>query len=196
MKLTQSEIEDLESKMLDKYCSSILVILWKTKEMRFNEIYRELRRKGTKLSKPTLSEHLKHLRKKKWITRKVKGVQNVSYMIHKSIKRATDEEADKWLEDMLNAIGVHWEEVSPEETVDYALTNILISKLEELAWRITIEPRIGNQALSFGNSKSRLFEDELLLECYKDDRYKRVILAKTKELLKVLNERLPQLPDS
>jgi predicted transcriptional regulator len=189
MKLSESEIEELEREMLDDYCSAILIILWKRKEMRFNEIYRELRRKGTKLSKPTLSEHLKHLRKKKWITRKVRGVQNVSYMIHKSIKRVTDAEADKWLEDMLNAIGVHWEEVSPEEKVDYALTNILISKLEELAWRITIEPRIDNQALSFGSSKSRLYENELLSECYKDEEYKRVILGKTKELLKILEER-------
>lgn len=85
---------------------------------------------------------------------------------------------------------------SAEEKVDYALTNILISKLEELALRIAIEPRIQNQSLSFGTSKSRLHENRLISECNKDEKFRKTILAKTKELLKILNERLPQLPDS
>ena len=64
MKTKEEILADAEREMLDDYCSAILILLWKGDEMRFNEIYRELQRKGTTLSKPTLSEHLKHLRKK------------------------------------------------------------------------------------------------------------------------------------
>ena len=188
MELSKSEIKKLENEILDKYCSAILILLWKGREMRFNEIFRELRKKGTELSKPTLSEHLKHLRKKKWIARKVRGVQNVSYMLHKSINRPSKDETDKWLEDMLSTLNLHMTEPSPEEKVDYDLTNILILKLEELAFRIAIEPNIQNQCLSFGNSNSRLYENDLISECNKDEKYRRLILAKTKELLNILNE--------
>ena len=185
----------MEREMLDDYCSAILVLLWKGKKMRFNEIYRELQRKGTALSKPTLSEHLKHLRKKKWITRKVEGVQNVSYQLHKSINWPLNDEADRWLEDMLSTLNIKLIEPPPEKKVDYALTNILKLKLEELAFRIAIEPKIQNQSLSFGKSASRLYENDLISKCGSDKKYRKIILAKTKELLKILNERLPRLPN-
>jgi DNA-binding HxlR family transcriptional regulator len=56
--------ERLTDLSLDDYCSDIMVILWKAREMRFNEIYRAMQNRGVKLSKPTLSEHLKHLKKR------------------------------------------------------------------------------------------------------------------------------------
>jgi len=196
MKLSQDEIEELESKMLDDFCSAILILLWKGKKMRFNEIHRELQMKGTTLSKPTLSEHLKHLMKKKWITRKVEGVQNVSYQLHKSINRPSKAESDRWLEDILSTLKIQMIAPSPEEKVNYALTDILKLKLEELAFRIAIEPEIQNQSLSFTNSRSRLYENDLISECNRDEKYRKAILAKSKEILKILNARLPQLPDS
>jgi DNA-binding HxlR family transcriptional regulator len=196
MKAKEEIFAEIEREMLDDYCSAILILLWKGDEMRFNEIYRELQRKGTTLSKPTLSEHLKHLRRKKWVTRKVGGVQNVSYRLHPSINRSSDAEVKKWLEEMLGTLDIHVIEPSPEMKVDLALNNIIIFKLEELAFRIAIEPKIANFSLSFGKSRSRVYENNLVTDCNKDAHYRGVVLAKTKELLKIFKERLPRLPDS
>jgi predicted transcriptional regulator len=196
VKSKEEIIAEIERDMLDDYCSAILILLWKGDEMRFNEIYRELMRKGTTLSKPTLSEHLKHLRKKKWITRRVRGVQNVSYKLHPSINRSSDAEAKKWLEDMLSSLDTHMIEPSPEMKVDLAINNIIIFKLKELAFRIAIEPKIENFSLSFGKSRSRVYENNLVTDCNEDAHYRSIVLAKTKELIKILNERLPPLPDS
>ena len=196
MKTKEEILADAEREMLDDYCSAILILLWKGDEMRFNEIYRELQRKGTTLSKPTLSEHLKHLRKKKWITRRVRGVQNVSYKLHNSINKPSNAEVKSWLDDILSTLKVYTIKPSPEMKVDLALRNILALKLEELAFRIAIEPKIQNFSLSFGKSRSRVYENNLVTDCNKDAHYRGVVLAKTKELLKIFKERLPRLPDS
>jgi len=187
-------IANLEREMLDDYCSAILILLWKGHEMRFNEIYRELIKKGTKLSKPTLSEHLKHLRRKKWITRKVEDVQNVSYRLHESIQKRSDAETMKWLEEMLSGLGVQFVEPSPSFKVNSTLINILVFKLEELAFRIAIEPKIENVSLSFGKFRSRAYESELVRDCNKNGQYRNLVLEKTNELLEILKENRERPP--
>lgn len=177
----------VEKQLLDNYCSAILILLWREREMRFNEIFRALKIKGIKLSKPTLLAHLKHLRKKKWITRKAKGTQNVSYKLHESIK--VPPLTENWLEKMQNNLNSKIIEPSPEDKVDLALTNIFLSKLKELYLRIEIEPNIQNESLSFGVGQSRSYENSLINECNKDEKYRKIILDKTKELLKFLSER-------
>lgn len=181
--------EILNNIALDKYCSDILVILWKAREMRFNEIYRTLKKKGIELSKPTLSEHLKHLRKKKWITRKAKGVQNVVYKLHNSINRQSDIDVMKWLEDSLKDFGAIFSHPSPEQEVDVALCDILSSKLEALVLRIEIEPRIQNHTLDFVSSRSKVVENDLVRECNKNEQYRKLVLDKTKEMLKNLQDK-------
>lgn len=65
---------------LDEICKSIFsVFLVTDEELRFNELHRTLGMIGLKMSKPTLSEHLKHLRRKKLVVRRKEGKQNVSY---------------------------------------------------------------------------------------------------------------------
>ena len=69
-----------EKKLVDATCDKILAFFVASgKKMRFNELFRSLNRFGFKISKPTLSEHLKHLTKKKILKRKKKGKQNISY---------------------------------------------------------------------------------------------------------------------
>jgi predicted transcriptional regulator len=190
-------LEEFEKIMLDAFCSDILAILWKSDGMRFNEIYRALRNKGIELSKPTLSEHLKHLRKKKWLTRTVNGVQNVTYTLHKSIRRNTKEETDEWLNNMLSKIpGVIIENPSPEEHAGYDLCNILIQTLEDVALRLNIEPKIHYQSLNFSNSKARIFENDLVRECNKDEKYRNVVFRETKELIKIFTELRTIITDS
>jgi len=53
-----------------------------TKKIRFNELLRSLNGLGVKISKPTLSEHLKHLTEQKILTRKQEGKQRVYYEIN------------------------------------------------------------------------------------------------------------------
>jgi arginine repressor len=65
---------------LDEYCKNILsVMLIVREEIRFNDLYRMLNKHGFEVSKPTLSEHLKHLTKKKIILRRKTGIQSISY---------------------------------------------------------------------------------------------------------------------
>jgi hypothetical protein len=188
MKLSKEEIEKLEQNMLDDYCSAILMLLWKKKEMRFNEIYRALKNKGVRLSKPTLSEHLKHLSKEKWVKRKVRGVQNVTYGIHDSIQRSSDEEGWEWFEDNLKDMGVEVYTKSPEAMAGYALYTLLSQKMEELLLRIEIEPKIGNRSLSMSKSFGIAFENSLIAECKKDRAYRNAILNEMKALQKIFDE--------
>jgi hypothetical protein len=155
--------------------------------MRFNEILKTLKSKGIKITNPTLSAHLKHLRKKKWITRNHKGFQKVTYRLHDSIP--SEDDGSKWLEDMLKTMDSEIIEPSPEEQVDIALSNILIAKLKELAFRISIEPRIGSRSLSFAKSQARNEENKLINECINNKKYRQIILKKTKELMEILRKR-------
>jgi predicted transcriptional regulator len=189
--LNEKEKEQLlkenEELMLDHYCSAILVILWKGKEMRFNEIYRTLISKGTILSKPTLSEHLKHLRKKKWLTRNVKGVQNVSYILHESLNRPSKStDVENWLEESLKEKGVIFYKPSSEVKADLDIYKILGRKLKELMLRIEIEPNIQNQSLNFDNSQWRLVENDIVKKSRTDEQYRNRLIKKTEELQKLL----------
>ena len=180
-------LKETEELMLDHYCSAILVILWKGKEMRFNEIYRVLTSKGTKLSKPTLSEHLKHLRKKKWITRNAKGVQNVSYILHKSLNRPNKStDVENWIEESLKEKGVIFYKPSSEVKADLDIYKILGRKLKELMLRIEIEPNIQNQSLSFENSQWRLVENDIVKKSKTDKQYRNRLIEKIEELQKLL----------
>jgi len=151
--------------------------------MRFNEIYRALKEEGIQLSKPTLSDHLKHLIKQKFITRKAKGVQNVTYFIHKGIERKTEDE----LEEFLKSTGFDLIEPSPKVKAELALKNILEMKLRELVLRIEIEPKI-NMGLSFTNTQVRSYENHVIRKCRKDEKYRNSILGETKALLKIFDD--------
>ena len=54
--------------------------------MRFNELYRTLSDWRVKISKPTLSDHLKHLIEKEIVFREVVDVQNVIYRLNPSLE--------------------------------------------------------------------------------------------------------------
>ena len=73
----------MEKQPLDEYCKNIVsVMLLIREEIRFNELYRLLNEHGFDVSKPTLSEHLKHLTKKKIAIRKRGGKQKITYRIN------------------------------------------------------------------------------------------------------------------
>lgn len=84
---------------LDEFCKKIFSLLTAASgSVRFNELHRALNRLNVKISKPTLSEHLKHLTDQGIFIRKEEGIQNVSYMInydrYKSLKEAVELERE------------------------------------------------------------------------------------------------------
>lgn len=67
----------------DEFCDNICsFFVAYDKKIGFNELHRELNRTGLKISKPTLSEHLKHLLRNKFLTRKKEGKQRVNYQFN------------------------------------------------------------------------------------------------------------------
>lgn len=72
-----------ELDLLDETCHKIFMYLGLiNKKMGFNSLYRSLEKMGNKISKPTLSLHLKHLTEKKILTRKESGKQKVFYEVN------------------------------------------------------------------------------------------------------------------
>jgi DNA-binding HxlR family transcriptional regulator len=68
---------------LDETCEKIFSLLFfSDKKLRFNELHRTLNQIGLKMSKPTLIEHLNHLKKQRLLIRKREGKQNVSYSVN------------------------------------------------------------------------------------------------------------------
>lgn len=69
--------------ILDEYCKKIVSVLTLIdQDYRFNALCKFLNDHGIKISKPTLSEHLKHLTKQRIVLRKQKGIQEVSYTMN------------------------------------------------------------------------------------------------------------------
>ncbi|MGD0028230.1 MAG: hypothetical protein ABSC91_04735 [Candidatus Bathyarchaeia archaeon] len=70
-------------KETDKYCQDIFAYLVASdKEIRFNQLYNSLIALDVKITKPTLIQHLNHLHAKRFILRKEKGKQNVTYRVN------------------------------------------------------------------------------------------------------------------
>jgi len=69
--------------ILDETCKKIFsVLLVSDKKLRFNELHRTLNQIGLRMSKPTLVEHLNHLKKRSLLIRKKEGKQNISYEVN------------------------------------------------------------------------------------------------------------------
>ena len=70
-------------KEIDEYCVKIFALLVANIEkIRFNKLYETLNALDVKISKPTLIQHLHHLRTKGFILRKREGKQNVTYQVN------------------------------------------------------------------------------------------------------------------
>jgi DNA-binding HxlR family transcriptional regulator len=89
---------------LDEYCRKIVAVLTLLQQdYRFNELHRFLNKHGTKISKVTLSQHLKHLIKLELVLRVQKDIQEVYYSVNferfgtlKAASEATQETVKKF----------------------------------------------------------------------------------------------------
>jgi arginine repressor len=70
-------------KETDEYCQKIFAYLVaNNKEIRLNQLYKALEVLQVKITKPTLIQHLRHLHAKRYILRREKGKQNVTYQVN------------------------------------------------------------------------------------------------------------------
>jgi predicted transcriptional regulator len=184
----QKALEKFQKIKLDDYCSEILKVLWRSEGMRFNEIYRALTDSGTVLSKPTLSEHLKHLTKKRWLNRKVTGFQSVTYTLHSDILRnrnsASEGKLSSISEDLFRRFS---NERSPELRAEIGVNFLFTRALEDFLLRFSVELETGNK-ISYKPSKFHDYEDTLLEDCSKDSELKR-------KLLEVLNRKISEFKE-
>jgi DNA-binding HxlR family transcriptional regulator len=91
-------------KELDGICVEIFFTLMAYKRLRFNQLHRYLKMFGTDISKPSLIEHLNHLKKQKLISRKREDFQNVSYGLTDeidSLLNFPEEDIKKWFENFI-----------------------------------------------------------------------------------------------
>jgi len=80
---------------LDEYCKKILaVLLLMPEDYRFNKLFRFLNKNGVKISKPTLSVHLKHLCQEDILIRQEEGIQKVIYKVNFDKFKKLDEASD------------------------------------------------------------------------------------------------------
>jgi DNA-binding HxlR family transcriptional regulator len=73
----------MDKELLDEHCKDIFsLLLVSSKPLRFNDLRRSLNTLGLKMTTPTVSKHLRHLRARKMIIREKIGKQNVSYKVN------------------------------------------------------------------------------------------------------------------
>ena len=111
------------------------------KKIRFNKLYEHLEDYGMRISKPTLSLHLKHLESHELLIRRVEEVQKVSYEINyekigsfgKKLKSTFEVLMDEWDEDirLFNSASV-------DEQVDIILLEIANRTLRQLELKIKL----------------------------------------------------------
>ena len=172
-------------KSLDKQCQKILsFLLFHRTAIRFNGLYKTLNGYGLKVSKPTLSEHLKHLVKARLVKRKIEGIQNVSYRVdfekYKQLNK-TSEMAQDLLE-YHEKNKKTYDSLAVADQIAYAhgfmiIQNLLLLKLE---MKNILEPEHSyeyNLDYLFTIQIFSVFRNWLLDQCRKNpEQYKEVAL--------------------
>jgi predicted transcriptional regulator len=180
------EIPSKKTKELDHYCTSILLLLWLKDEMRFNSLFRGLKDWGISLSKPTLSDHLKHLTKKKLVTRRVKGVQNVTYALGKELiqyKKESEKESLSRIETFLKDSSLPEIKIPKDKQVTFELHQILRMRLRELLLVLGMESMHQKELISLNNPISRTLEASITSRCMKDNALRKLVSEKINELI-------------
>lgn len=194
---------------LDDTCHEIFLTLMAYRKLRFNELHRYLKMFGTEISKPTLSDHLKHLTKFKLIKRKHEDFQNVSYSLTEEIHsmlEVSPEDIKKWLEDFeknINKLPPHlrivkfdekeYYEKLPEPELDHQIDLDLkwsfCLNLHELKNMINYDLKLDkDKSITafwkfIGNPLYRMHEKSIAMNCRNSERYRKKLFEKIDALL-------------
>ena len=192
---------------LDEYCLKILLYLAsKEEKIRHNKLYRELRKHGLELSKPTLSVHLKHLYKEGLVIRKVdKKTLAVSYQVNfRKINKFKDSlrDAAKQYNEIVKKARKEFKAFPLDIQLGEIYRTMFWRSLGELKARIQSEcdPMNFEKRLEFllwAGSSFRAFEYWLIEKCKKDEKFReKVLQAITEDMEKWVKETLPSNPCS
>jgi len=182
---------------LDDYCTKILaslIILGKKK--RFNDLHDFLGENGIELTKPTLSQHLKHLTQAKLVIRKVEDVQQVSYEAnHKRFRtlgenmKAASERRFKFQRFMADEEQA-FKSASLDDQLEYVFETMILRNLRQLKTKIEFESnpvKKWEKSMELAFLTSPLFmqyEKWLILKCKEDKEYREKILQEIEVLIK------------
>ena len=174
---------------LDEYCEKIFAFLaMQDSPLRYNELYKSLNKANFKISRPTLSAHLNHLRKHKVITRKPRGKQEVSYEInwtklnylqhHKHFRKAAER---------IQKNKATFEKFDLEEKITYVSLILGLIEVTKLEYEIRafLEPKRRFEAtLAYLFTRGYLepFRMYLLRDCIKSEQTAKEALALVEKL--------------
>jgi DNA-binding HxlR family transcriptional regulator len=208
------KINDLirKHKKLDDICVDIFFTLMAYKRLRFNELHRYLKMFGTDISKPSLIEHLDHLRKQKLISRKREGFQNVSYGLTDeidSLLTLPEEHIRKWVENFIEEKNIpekfrvlkpfdakefyrKLSEKQLEEVIDKDLKRVLAQNLFELGTFIIYDLKLDKPVSDavfwnfVGNPLYRMLERGIVEDCRNSKEYRKKLFEKMDALINEL----------
>jgi len=184
-----NELERLDDKNL-----SIIITLFTHGSLRFNELLRALREYGLKISQPVLSERLKYLIKRKWVTRRRLGKQYVVYELNKdkaeTLKLSiTPEEVKEILETVLEEgtkFGFELKIVksTPQEDLEELIRLFLCDLLGEIQFRLKMESTSEiSKYLWFKTSLYGRIKENIIRKSLENLDYRMKIIKEIKERL-------------
>ena len=198
-------------KELDDLCVEIFFTLMAYKRLRFNQLHRYLKKFGTDISKPSLLDHLKHLKKQKLISRKREGFQNVSYGLTdeiNSLLNIPEEDIKKWVENSIEGKNLpkklrllpfdakeYYDRLSEkqlDEAIDKDLNSVLTHNLFELQTFINYDLKLGKPERDaafwnfVGNPLYRMLERSIVENCRNSEKYRKRLFEKIDALINEL----------
>jgi DNA-binding HxlR family transcriptional regulator len=188
---------------LDDICREIFLTLWAYKKLRFKELQRYLKKYGTDISNEALSDHLKHLKKKKLISSK-KGFQKASYGLTdeiNSLLNPPEEDLKEWIETLWGDneklpekfrtrpfyAKDYYDKLSEKELiekVDKDVNRVLAHNLFELKTFIDYDLKLDRSESDVvfwnfvGNPLYRISEKRIVEDCRSSEQYREKLFEK------------------
>ena len=199
-------------KELDDICVEIFFTLMAYKRLRFNQLHKYLKKFGTDISKPSLIDHLNHLKKQKLISRKREGFQNVSYGLTdeiNSLLNVSEEDIKKWVENFIEGKNLpkkrrfllpfdekeyygRLSEKQLDEAIDKDLNTVLAQNLFELKTFINYDLKLDKPERDavfwnfVGNPLYRMLEKSIVEDCRNSEKYRKKLFEKIDALINEL----------
>jgi DNA-binding HxlR family transcriptional regulator len=175
---------------MDDHCKKIFVaLILGNDKLRFTELHQVLVAMGYKISRPTLSQHLKHLTRDGLVTRKVEDVKNVSYSVVKDfmmLKPLVEKATKRFNEDRED-----YYSMSPEDQTLEVNRQIIFKNLFQLEARIAFssegKPQDSFTIMYLEMPYFRRYEDWLVNKCLEDEGYRKRVLQKINELINTIS---------
>jgi DNA-binding HxlR family transcriptional regulator len=160
---------------LDGKCITILkTLITHGKELRFNELHRRVLKVDSKFSKPTFLEHLNHLMKNKYVVRKRRAKQNVTYRFNYEKFESLDsfvryqQHIDEWLGEKEGRLSTLMSNLGTVLVIK-TLQSLKIKILEALSPKKKTELYL--RSLLINDLLFKSVEDWVIQKCLKDTDY-------------------------